>query len=154
MNALALVVAYLFGSIPFGYLIVKLSSGADIRQTGSGGTGATNVIPGSLELTFNWRYGTASTRESLVRVLREVLDRHSIDYELAFPSSGRPYFTPPGRLVGVVSEAIREICGHRPVLSTSGGTSDGRFIADLCPEIVELGPVNATIHQVDERIQA
>jgi succinyl-diaminopimelate desuccinylase len=116
------------------------------------GTGATNVIPGTLELTFNWRYGTASTRESLVAGLREVLDRHRVEYELSFPSSGKPYFTPPGRLVEAASEAVRRHCGRTPQLSTSGGTSDGRFLADVCTEVVELGPVNATIHKVDERV--
>jgi len=116
------------------------------------GTGATNVIPGTLELTFNWRYGTASTRDSLVQGLTEVLDRHGVDYDLAFPSSGDPYFTPPGRLVDAAAEAIRRCCGRAPELSTGGGTSDGRFLARICREVVELGPVNATIHKVDERV--
>ncbi len=116
------------------------------------GTGATNVIPGTLELTFNWRYGRSSTPEELVAALERVLSRHGIDYELAFPSSGKPYYTPPGRLVEVATEAVRAHCGRAPTLSCTGGTSDGRFIADICREVVELGPVNATIHKVDERI--
>ena len=116
------------------------------------GTGATNVVPGTLELSFNWRYATASTRESLVARLEEVLRRHGLDYELEFPSSGNPYLTPRGRLVDVVAAAIEAVCGHVPALSCTGGTSDGRFIADVCAEVVELGPVNATIHKLDERV--
>ncbi|MDH5286945.1 MAG: succinyl-diaminopimelate desuccinylase [Betaproteobacteria bacterium] len=116
------------------------------------GTGATNVIPGVLELQFNWRYSTRSSRESLAARLEDVLRRHGVEYELEFPSSGRPYVTPPGRLVDVVAEAVRAEAGIEPELSCTGGTSDGRFIADICPEVVELGPVNATIHQVDERV--
>ena len=116
------------------------------------GTGATNVVPDTLELSFNWRYATASTRESLVARLEEVLRRHGLDYELEFPSSGNPYLTPRGRLVDVVAAAIEAVCGHVPALSCTGGTSDGRFIADVCAEVVELGPVNATIHKLDERV--
>ena len=116
------------------------------------GTGATNVVPGTLELSFNWRYATASTRESLVARLEEVLRRHGLDYELEFPSSGNPYLTPRGRLVDVVAAAIEAVCGRVPALSCTGGTSDGRFIADVCAEVVELGPVNATIHKLDERV--
>jgi succinyl-diaminopimelate desuccinylase len=116
------------------------------------GTGATNVVPGTLELSFNWRYSTASTRESLVGRLEAVLQRHGLEYELEFPSAGKPYLTPRGRLVAVVSSAIAAECGFEPVLSCTGGTSDGRFIADICGEVVELGPVNATIHQINERV--
>jgi succinyl-diaminopimelate desuccinylase len=116
------------------------------------GTGATNVVPGMLELSFNWRYSTASTRESLVARLETVLRRHGLEYELEFPSSGKPYLTPRGRLVEVVSAAIATECGCEPMLSCTGGTSDGRFIADICGEVVELGPVNATIHQINERV--
>jgi succinyl-diaminopimelate desuccinylase len=116
------------------------------------GTGATNVIPGVLELQFNWRYSTQSTRESLVERLEAVLKRHGLEYELDFPSSGKPYFTPRGRLVDVAAAAVRDEMAITPDLSCTGGTSDGRFIADLCPEVVELGPVNATIHKVNERV--
>ncbi len=116
------------------------------------GTGATNVVPGLLELSFNWRYSTASTRESLVARLEDVLRRHGLEYELEFPSAGKPYLTPRGRLVDVVSAAIAEQCAIEPVLSCTGGTSDGRFIADVCDEVVELGPINATIHQLNERV--
>ena len=114
------------------------------------GTGATNVIPGTLELQFNWRYSTASTRESLVARLEEVLRRHGVDYRLALPSSGVPYLTPRGALVDVVSAAIHESLGIVPELSCTGGTSDGRFLAGIAKEVVEFGPVNATIHKLNE----
>jgi len=117
------------------------------------GTGANNVIPGTLELKFNWRYSTESTRESLIARLEAVLQRHGIEYALAFLPEGKPFLTPRGRLVEVASEAIRATTGVVPELSCTGGTSDGRFIKDVCREIVELGPVNATIHKVDERVR-
>lgn len=116
------------------------------------GTGATNVIPGLLELQFNWRYSTESSRESLVERLEAILVRHGLEYELEFLPAGKPYLTPRGRLVDVVCESIAAEAGIVPVLSCTGGTSDGRFVADICPEIVELGPVNATIHKVNERV--
>jgi succinyl-diaminopimelate desuccinylase len=116
------------------------------------GTGATNVIPGALELMFNFRYATASPRTSLEERLEAVLRRHGLDYALAWTGHGKPYLTPPGQLVDVVRESVHETVGRVPALSTTGGTSDGRFIADICDEIVELGPVNATIHKVDERV--
>jgi succinyl-diaminopimelate desuccinylase len=114
------------------------------------GTGATNVIPGTLELAFNWRYGTASTRESLVARLREVLDRHGLEYDLSFPSSGLPYYTAPGPLVDAATAAVRRRLDRTPTLSCSGGTSDGRFLAAVSDQVIELGPLNATIHKVDE----
>jgi len=116
------------------------------------GTGANNVIPGTLELRFNWRYSTESTRESLVARLRAVLDRHGLDYGLDFLPHGEPFLTPRGRLVEVATAAVREVAGIEAELSCTGGTSDGRFIKAICRELVELGPVNATIHKVDERI--
>jgi succinyl-diaminopimelate desuccinylase len=116
------------------------------------GTGATNVIPGSLELMFNFRYAPASTRESLRQRLEALLRRHGLDYELEWTGSGEPYLTRRGRLITAVGEAIGETCGIAPEVSCTGGTSDGRFIAAVCPEVVELGPVNATIHQIDERV--
>ena len=116
------------------------------------GTGATNVIPGTLELAFNFRYSTASTRESLSARLETVLRRHGLEYDLEWTASGRPYLTPRGRLVAVASDAVREVCGITPEISCSGGTSDGRFICEVCPEVVEVGPVNATIHKLNERI--
>ena len=118
------------------------------------GTGATNVIPGSLEVLFNFRYSTASTRESLAKRLVEVLQRHGLDYELAWTAHGDPFLTPSGRLVRIAREVIRDACGIEPALSCDGGTSDGRFIARICPEIVEIGPVNETIHKLNERVAA
>jgi succinyl-diaminopimelate desuccinylase len=114
------------------------------------GTGATNVIPGGLELTFNFRYATASTQESLKARLEAVLQRHRLDYELVWTGTGSPYLTPRGALVRVATEAIGAVCGIVPEVSCTGGTSDGRFIAAVCREIIELGPVNATIHKLDE----
>jgi len=114
------------------------------------GTGATNVIPGTLELLFNFRYATASTRDALEQRMEAVLRKHCLDYDLRWTGWGRPFLTPRGRLVQVASEVIREVCGVDTELSCTGGTSDGRFIADICREVVELGPVNATIHKLDE----
>ena len=116
------------------------------------GTGAANVIPGTLELWFNFRYSTASTRESLAARFEAILREHALDYALTWTGHGRSFLTRPGRLVDVATSSVREITGRTPALSTVGGTSDGRFIADICDEIVELGPVNATIHKIDERI--
>jgi succinyl-diaminopimelate desuccinylase len=116
------------------------------------GTGATNVIPGSLDVLFNFRYSTASTRESLAMRLEEVLRKHGLDYVLAWTAHGEPFLTPKGRLVDIASEVIRELTGIVPALSCDGGTSDGRYIARICPEIVEIGPVNATIHKLNERV--
>ena len=116
------------------------------------GTGATNVIPGTLELDFNLRYAPVNSREDLEQALVAVLARHGLDYELRWTGWGKPYLTARGRLVDVAGEAIREICGIAPELSCTGGTSDGRFIADICGEVVELGPVNASIHKLNERV--
>jgi succinyl-diaminopimelate desuccinylase len=116
------------------------------------GTGATNVIPGTLDLLFNFRYSTQSSRASLAARLEEILRRHGVDYTLVWTAHGEPFLTPPGRLVDIATDAIRAIAGVVPVLSCEGGTSDGRYIARICPEVVEIGPVNATIHKVDERV--
>jgi succinyl-diaminopimelate desuccinylase len=116
------------------------------------GTGATNVVPGHLELVFNWRYSSQSTREALVARLEEVLRRHGLEYDLALTASGKPFLTRSGRLVQAVTETIGAETGVQASLSTSGGTSDGRFIADICAELVEVGPVNATIHKLNERV--
>ena len=118
------------------------------------GTGAGNVIPGTLEAMFNFRYSTASTRDSLVARLTALLDRHGLDYDVAWTGHGEPFLTLRGRLVDLASETIREVTGVEPALSCSGGTSDGRFIARICPEVVEIGPVNATIHKLNERVLA
>ncbi|KPK04687.1 MAG: succinyl-diaminopimelate desuccinylase [Betaproteobacteria bacterium SG8_39] len=116
------------------------------------GTGATNVIPGVVELDFNFRFSTASTEQSLRERLEAILRRHGLDYAIAWTGLSRPFITQPGALVSAVSDAIESRTRRRPKLSTDGGTSDGRFIATLCPEIVELGPVNASIHKIDEHI--
>lgn len=114
------------------------------------GTGATNIIPGTCEVLFNFRFASVSTAESLKARTLEVLDRHGLAYELDWHLSGKPFITGRGRLVAAVSEAIRATTGVDTELSTTGGTSDGRFIADICAEVVECGPVNATIHKVNE----
>jgi len=116
------------------------------------GTGATNVIPGTLELDFNFRYAPVHTREDLERAFLAILAKHGLDHEIRWTGSGKPYLTARGQLVDVAGAAIREVCGIVPELSCTGGTSDGRFIADICAEVVELGPVNATIHKLNERV--
>ena len=115
------------------------------------GTGATNVIPAALTALFNFRYSTASTADDLKARTEAILSRHDLDYALDWNLSGEPFLTPlGGRLREVVVEVCRDLAGESPVQSTGGGTSDGRFIAPLGAEVVELGPVNATIHQVNE----
>ncbi|MBM3395784.1 MAG: succinyl-diaminopimelate desuccinylase, partial [Betaproteobacteria bacterium] len=118
------------------------------------GTGATNVIPGELTVLFNFRFSTASTAEGLKQRLCAVLDKHGLDYAIEWSISGMPFITPRGKLVDALSGAIEEVTGVRTELSTTGGTSDGRFIANICNEVVELGPVNASIHQINEHIVA
>jgi succinyl-diaminopimelate desuccinylase len=115
-----------------------------------GGTGATNVIPGTVEIVFNFRFSTASTIDELKTKTHTILDQHGLNYELAWSLSGKPYLTPRGDLVDAVSAAIKEVTGIETELSTSGGTSDGRFIADICPQVIEFGPLNATIHKLNE----
>lgn len=117
-----------------------------------GGAGAGNVIPGAVELDFNFRYSTASTVESLQQRLEAVLARHKLDCDIQWSLSAQPFITARGRLVEVVAAAVRAAIGRAPQLSTTGGTSDGRFIATLCPEVVELGPINSSIHKIDEWI--
>ena len=116
------------------------------------GTGAGNVIPGELVIDFNFRFSTESTPESLKARVHEVLDRHDLDCSLDWTLGGEPFLTPAGSLSEALSQAIRAETGLTPELSTTGGTSDGRFIAQICPQVVEFGPVNATIHKIDEHI--
>jgi succinyl-diaminopimelate desuccinylase len=116
------------------------------------GTGATNVVPGTLEILCNFRFSTASTVDDLQARVHAVLDRHDLEYDIHWTLGGRPFLTPRGQLVAALADAVHSVTGIEPQLSTSGGTSDGRFIADICPEVVELGPVNASIHKVDEHI--
>jgi succinyl-diaminopimelate desuccinylase len=118
-----------------------------------GGTGATNVIPGELEVLFNFRFSTASTAGSLQSRVREVLDRHGVDCEIEWTLGGEPFLTPRGPLVDTLAAAIREIAGIDTEVSTTGGTSDGRFIKRICPELVEFGPVNMSIHKLNEHVE-
>lgn len=114
-----------------------------------GGTGATNVVPGHVEILFNFRYCTASSEQSLRDRVHGILDAHGLEYDLEW-ESGKPYLTPKGNLVEAISAAIEQAYGVTPELSTTGGTSDGRFIADICPQVIEFGPLNATIHKLNE----
>lgn len=118
-----------------------------------GGTGASNVIPGTVVIDFNFRFSTESAPESLQQRLQAVLDRHGLEYDLSWTIGGLPFLTTPGTLVNAVREAIQDETGLQTELSTSGGTSDGRFIAQVCPQVIELGPPNATIHKIDEHVE-
>lgn len=115
----------------------------------NGGTGATNVVPGEVEILFNFRFSTASTEANLKERVHAILDRHALDYELVWEYSP-PYITPRGNLVEAITAAIEQSYGVTPELSTTGGTSDGRFIADICKQVIEFGPLNATIHKLNE----
>ena len=115
-----------------------------------GGTGATNVVPGTVEIEFNFRFSTASTTDGLKAKVHAILDKHGLSYDVAWSLAAKPYLTPRGDLVDAVSAAIKQVAGIETKLSTSGGTSDGRFIADICPQVIELGPLNATIHKLNE----
>jgi len=116
------------------------------------GTGADNVIPGHVDVVFNFRYSTESTAEGLSHRVLELLDRHHLDYEIQWRHGGQPFVTEPGTLTDALSEAVESVAGIRPTLATTGGTSDARFIAPTGTQVIELGPLNATIHQIDERI--
>jgi succinyl-diaminopimelate desuccinylase len=116
------------------------------------GTGAANIIPGSLELLFNFRHSTVHTQDALRARLDGILRKHGLDYSLEWTGSGRPFLTPRGTLVDAAAAAIREVTGVVPEISCTGGTSDGRFLATVCDQVVEFGPVNATIHKINERI--
>ena len=118
----------------------------------NGGTGATNVIPGELNLLFNFRFSTQVTDQQLRERTAAILDKHGLDYELDWSLSGQPFLTPEGELVDAAVASIKQTTGLDTQLSTAGGTSDGRFIAPMGTQVVELGPVNATIHQVDENV--
>jgi succinyl-diaminopimelate desuccinylase len=114
-----------------------------------GGTGATNVVPGEVQILFNFRFSTASTEANLKQRTHAILDKHGLDYDLEWEYSP-PYITPRGNLVEAISEAIVASYGVMPELSTTGGTSDGRFIADICKQVIEFGPLNKTIHKLNE----
>ncbi len=117
------------------------------------GTGALNVIPGELVLDFNFRFSTASTPASLRERVHAVLARHGVDHEIEWTLGGEPFLTPPGALSQALVAAIDDECGRRPELSTTGGTSDGRFIARICPQVMEFGVVNESIHKIDEWVE-
>jgi succinyl-diaminopimelate desuccinylase len=116
------------------------------------GTGASNVIPGAAVIDFNFRFSTESTPGSLQQRVKSVLDAHGVDCTLAWTVGGLPFLTRPGDLVVAVQQAIRDETGIDTALSTSGGTSDARFIAKICSQVIELGPVNASIHKIDEHV--
>jgi succinyl-diaminopimelate desuccinylase len=118
-----------------------------------GGTGATNVIPSELEVQFNFRFSTASTAAGLKARVNEILARHGLEYGIEWTLGGEPFLTPRGELVAATLAAIKEVTGVDAEVSTTGGTSDGRFIARICPQVVEFGPVNMSIHKLNEHIE-
>jgi succinyl-diaminopimelate desuccinylase len=118
-----------------------------------GGTGASNVIPGEVVIDFNFRFSTASTAEGLQERVHAILDQHKLDYSLTWTISGYPFLTPKGTLSDALSDAIKAETGLDSELSTTGGTSDGRFIAKICPQVIEFGPPNGSIHKIDEHIE-
>ena len=117
------------------------------------GTGAENVVPGTAEILCNFRFSTASSESSLKQRFEDILKKHGLDYAIAWTLGGKPFLSTPGKLTEAVQRCVQAHAGLLPELSTGGGTSDGRFIIDICPEIVELGPVNATIHKLNEHIE-
>lgn len=128
---------------PTSFQVVDVHSGA----------GATNVTPAQLTARFNLRYSTEWSYDTLQERVQQIFDEHDIDYELQWHLSGEPFLTQPGKLIDAVSQAVTELSGSAPELSTGGGTSDGRFISPAGAEVVELGPVNASIHKIDERVR-
>lgn len=117
------------------------------------GTGATNVIPAEVVAEFNLRFSTASTPDDLKKRVNNVLTRHDLEYSIEWSLGGEPFLTPRGELSAALTLAIEAEMGRTPELSTTGGTSDGRFIAKICPQVIEFGPINATIHQLNERVE-
>jgi succinyl-diaminopimelate desuccinylase len=118
------------------------------------GTGADNVIPGTTEVVFNFRYSTESDETALKDAVQKILESNGMKYDLLWHTSGLPFLTESGALLDTTLEALQEVTGRQPELSTGGGTSDGRFIAPTGAEVIELGPVNATIHKIDECVKA
>ncbi len=118
-----------------------------------GGTGAGNVIPGTVVIDFNFRFASVTTAEALQQRVEAVLQRHGLEYDLTWVVGGQPFLTEPGDLVGAIQGAIRDETGVETELSTTGGTSDGRFISRICPQVIEFGPINASIHQIDEHVR-
>ena len=118
----------------------------------SSGTGATNVIPGDIKMLFNFRFSTEVTEVQLRQRVEDILDKHGLNYSMEWRLSGEPFLTATGLLVDVATQCIEEVTGLKTLLSTAGGTSDGRFIAPMGTEVVELGPLNSSIHRVDEHV--
>jgi succinyl-diaminopimelate desuccinylase len=118
-----------------------------------GGTGAGNIIPNRVVIDFNFRFASVTTAEALQQRVHAVLDQHGLDYELQWVVGGQPFLTTPGELVDAVQRAIHFVTGVDTELSTTGGTSDGRFISRICPQVIEFGPINATIHKIDEHVR-
>tara|TARA_B110000037_G_scaffold216900_1_gene276870 strand:+ start:48 stop:1178 length:1131 start_codon:yes stop_codon:yes gene_type:complete len=118
----------------------------------NGGTGATNVVPGEVEILFNFRYSTENSAESLKSRVEATLNKHKLNYKIHWQHSGKPYLTEEGLLVNKLSEAIYDVLNKKPEISTTGGTSDGRFISTICDQVVEFGPINASIHKVNEHV--
>jgi succinyl-diaminopimelate desuccinylase len=118
----------------------------------NGGTGATNVVPGDVEILFNFRYSSASTADMLKSRFIEILTKHQLDYDIDWQHSGEPYLTEKGSLVDILSDAVEAISRTKPTISTTGGTSDGRFISKLCDQVVEFGPINESIHKINENV--
>jgi len=117
------------------------------------GTGASNVIPGQLSIDFNFRFSTEVTDAGLKTRVHDLLDKYELPYDLHWSLSGQPFLTPAGELVSATQAAVQDVCGYPAALSTSGGTSDGRFIAPTGAQVLELGPVNASIHKIDEHVR-
>lgn len=118
----------------------------------NGGTGATNVVPGQVDILFNFRYSTSNTADALKIKVNEILKKNQLEYEIKWEHSGQPYLTEKGLLVDTITNAIEDITKVKPTISTSGGTSDGRFISKLCDQVVEFGPINASIHKINEHV--
>jgi succinyl-diaminopimelate desuccinylase len=118
-----------------------------------GGTGASNVIPGEVIIDFNFRFSTASTAEGLQKRVHAILDKYGFEYSLKWTVGGLPFLTPRGNLSDAIAAAIKSETGLDTELSTTGGTSDGRFIAQICPQVIEFGPPNGSIHKIDEHIE-
>jgi succinyl-diaminopimelate desuccinylase len=118
-----------------------------------GGTGAGNIIPNRVVIDFNFRFASVTTAEALQQRVHAILDRHGLDYELQWVVGGQPFLTTPGELVDAVQRAIHFVTGVDTELSTTGGTSDGRFISRICPQVIEFGPINASIHKIDEHVR-
>ena len=116
------------------------------------GTGALNVVPGRCEVDFNLRFASVSSAEALMQRIEQILNKHDLEFSVQWTIGAQPFLTPPGELSTAIMRAIREVTGRKAELSTTGGTSDGRFISTFCPQVIEFGPRNASIHKIDEHI--